>query len=367
MPTTATRRSASMEVFLLALLPIRLFSSASLVRTKVGRNHVQGLLGPLVPYVIEALAHEVLYVGAIADLGVCDAHVLRIQLFGCGSNARIGEYQLLRHAVEHLVDGLLDFGVPLNSGMLDHDAHIGKTACDLRRPDGRVGHVEPLKNIDHVVPAIKRHQRIALGQGGCLLGRFLAIAVIRFGPVGDGLCLTERFDEERIVGPACTGDFLKPDIVLQQKIATIDCRPNGRVMGQQVRGVVNGERLPRRFNATAIRAVQLDLLRGIGVADDPIGGLDNVELVRIAKLPLCKIEHIREHSGLNPVIGLEDGDPVALCLANAQVAGSAVTLVGLIDHANARIAHSEILHYGERVVGRSVVNGEDFQLNFVLA
>ena len=232
MPTTATRRSASMEVFLLALLPIRLFSGASLVRTNVGRDHVQGLLGPLVPYVIQALAHEVLGVSAIANLRVSDAHILGIQLFCRGSNTRIGKYQLLGHTFEHLADGLLDLGVPLYPGVLNHDAHIGKTACDLRRPDGRVGDVEPFKNIDHVVPAIKRHQRIALGQGGRLLGRFLTVAVIRFGPVGDGFCLTERFDEERIVGPACTGDFLKTDIVLQQKIATIDCRPNGRVMGQ---------------------------------------------------------------------------------------------------------------------------------------
>lgn len=333
----------------------------------MGRDHVQRLLGPLVPYVIEAFAHEVLYVGAIADLRISDAHILRIQLFGRGSNARIGEYQLLRHAVEHLVDGLLDFGVPLNSGMLDHDAHIGKTACDLRCPDGGVGHVEPIENVGHVVPAIKRHQGVALCQGGRLLGRFLAVAVIRFWPVGDGLCVAECFDEERIVGPACTGDFLKPDIVLQQKIATIDCRPNGRMMGQQVWSVVNGERLPRRFNAPTIRAVQLDLLRGIWVANDPIGGLDNVELVRIAKFALGKRKHVGIHARLNPVIGLEDGDPVALCLANAQVAGGAVTLVGLIDHANARVARSEILHNGERVVGRSVIDGEDFQLYFVLA
>lgn len=189
----------------------------------MGRDHVQGLLGSLVPYVIEALAHEVLGVSAIADFRVSDVHILRIQLFGRGRDARVGKYQLLGHALEHLVDGLLDFGVPLNSGMFDHDAHIGKTTGDLRCPDGRVGDVEPLKNIDHVVPAIKRHQGVALGQGGRLLGRFLAVAVIRFGPVGDGLCLTERFDEERIVGPACTGDLLKPNIVLQQKIATIDC------------------------------------------------------------------------------------------------------------------------------------------------
>lgn len=231
-PATATKRSVSMEVFLLALLPIRLFSSASLVRTKVGRDHVHGLLGPLVPYVINALAHKVLCVSAIADLGVSDAHILGIQFFGRGSNARIGKYQLLRHALEHLVDGALDFGVPLNPGVLNHDAHIGKTTGDLRRPDGGVGHIEPIENIDHVVPAIKRHQRIALGQGRGLLGRFLSVAVIRLGPVGDGFCLTERFDEERIVGPACTRDFLEPDIVLQQKIATIDCRPNGRMMGQ---------------------------------------------------------------------------------------------------------------------------------------
>lgn len=306
----------------------------------MGRDHVQGLLGPLVPYVIEALAHEVLGVSAIADLGVSDAHILGIQLFGRGSNARIGKYQLLGHALEHLVDGLLDFGVPLNSGVLNHDAHIGKTTGDLRRPDGGVGDVEPLKNIDHVVPAIKRHQGVTLGQGCGLLGRFLAVAIIRFGPVDDGLCLTERFDEERIVGPACTGNFLKPDIVLQQKITTIDCRPNGRMMGQQVRGIVNGERLLGRFNATAIRAVQLDLLRSIGVTDNPIGGLDDVEFVWVAKLPLRKIEHIGIHARLDPIIGLEDGDPVALCLANAQVAGGAVTLVGLIDHANARVARS---------------------------
>lgn len=130
---------------------------------------------------------------------------------------------------------------------------------------------------------------------------------------------------------------------------------------------MNGERLPRRFNAIAIRAVQLDLLWGIGVANDPIRGLNNVELVQIAKFALGKGKHVGVHSWLNPVIGLEDGNPVALCLANAQIAGCAVTLVGLIDHANARVARSEILHYGERVVGRSVVNGEDFQLYFVLA
>lgn len=134
-----------------------------------------------------------------------------------------------------------------------------------------------------------------------------------------------------------------------------------------MRGVVNGERLPGRFNATAIRAVQLDLLRGIGVADNPIGRLDDVEFVWVAKLPLRKIEHIGIHARFNPVIGLEDGDPIALCLANAQIAGGTVTLVGLIDHTNARVARGEILHNGERVVGGPVVDGEDFQFYFVLA
>ena len=293
------------------------------------------MLGPLVPYVIQALAHEVLGVCAVADFRVGDTHILGIELFGRGRNARIGKYQLLWHAFEHLVDRPLDFGVPLNSGVLDHDAHISEAACDLRCPNGGVGDVEPLKNIDHVVPAIKRHQGVALGQSGCLFGCFLAVAVIRLGPVSDRLCLAERFDKEWIIGPARTGDFLKPDIVLQQEVATIDCRPNGRMMGQQVWSVVNGERLPRRFNATAICAVKFDLLGGIGVANDPIRGLNNIELVRIAKFALGKGKHVGVHSGLDPVIWLEDGNPVALCLANAQIAVCAVTLVCLIDHSNA--------------------------------
>ena len=188
-PATANKRSASMEAFLLALLPIRLFSSACVVRTKVGRDYIQGLLGPLVPYVVQALAHEVLGVCAVADFRVGDAHILGIELFGRGGNARIGEYQLLWHAFEHLVDGLLDFGVPVNSGVLNHDAHIGEAACDLRCPDGRIVDVEPLKNIDHIVPAIKRHQGVTLGQSSRLFGRFLAVAVIRLGPVSDRLCL----------------------------------------------------------------------------------------------------------------------------------------------------------------------------------
>lgn len=104
---------------------------------------------------------------------------------------------------------------------------------------------------------------------------------------------------------------------------------------------------------------------GIGVANDPIRGLDNIELVRIAKFALGKGKRVGVHSGLDPVIGLEDGNPVALCLANAQIAGCAVTLVCLIDHSNARVARSEILHNGERVVGGSVVDCEDFQFDIL--
>ena len=152
-------------------------------------DHFQSLLGPLVPYVIQALAHEVLGVCAVADFRVGDAHIFGIELFSRRGNARIGKYQILRHAFEHLVDGPLNFGVTVNSCVLNHDAHIGEAACDLRCPDGGVGDVEPLKNIDHVVPALKWHQGVTLSKSSCLFGCFLAVAVIRLGPVSDSLCL----------------------------------------------------------------------------------------------------------------------------------------------------------------------------------
>ena len=114
---------------------------------------------------------------------------------------------------------------------------------------------------------------------------------------------------------------------------------------------MNGKGLTRRFDSPSIGAMKLRILRSIRVADNPIGGFDDIEFIGVTELALGKIKHVGIHSGFDPVIGLENRDPISLGLADAEVAGGAVTLIGFIDNANSRITISKITHYGKRLVG----------------
>ncbi len=143
--------------------------------------------------------------------------------------------------------------------------------------DALVGNAEALMHVHHVVPALKRQQRVAVREVLRLLRRFLAVAVVRGVEIPNAIGLAQRFYQEGAVGPAGAGNFLEADVVRIQERFAVDGRPDGRMMAQQVRRVGNGERLLGGVDAVLVTAVQLALLLGFGHPDAPVGRLHDVK------------------------------------------------------------------------------------------
>ena len=72
-------------------------------------------------------------------------------------------------------------------------------------------------------------------------------------------------------------------------------------------------------------------------------------------------KHIGIHSRLDPVVGLEDGDPLARRFRHALVAGRPVAAVGLVDESDSRVGGGVARENFRRCVGRAVVYAEYLQ------
>ena len=137
---------------------------------------------------------------------------------------------------------------------LDDARQVGEAAAVVRAKDALVGDAQALEHVHHVVPTLKRQQRVGVHEVLRLLGRFLAVAVIRGVEVPDAVGLAKCFYQEGVVGPAGAGDFLEADVVRVQERLAVDGRPDGRVVAQQMRRIGDGERLLGWVDAVLVAA-----------------------------------------------------------------------------------------------------------------
>ena len=150
-------------------------------------------------------------------------------------------------------------------------------------------------------------------------------------------------------------------MLVQERLA-VDGRPDGRVVAQQMRCVGDGERLLGGMDTVFVAAVQLALLLGIGHPDAPVGRLHDVKWRALFSVLRGEGKHVGIHAQLNPVVGLDNGNPGAGRLGQAAVAGGAVALVLFIDNLNALVLRGVALHGGKRIVGAAIVEQDDFQV-----
>lgn len=195
--------------------------------------------------------------------------------------------------------------------LFDDAAQIGESTAVVRAQDALVGDAQAIQDIHHVIPAFQGKERVAERKRLRLLGSFFPIAVKGLVKVGNGFSLAKRLHQKGVVGPAGTGDFLKADAVFPEEVGSINGRPDGRMMGQQVRGVADSERLRGWMDAVAVAAVQLFLLRSVGQPDAPIGRLDDVDG---SSDSFCAGKHAEVHVRLDPIIGLDNRNIVSLRL-----------------------------------------------------
>ena len=78
------------------------------------------------------------------------------------------------------------------------------------------------------------------------------------------------------------------------------------------------------------------------------------------------LEHAPVHGGIDPVIRLDDGNPLAMGHLQATVARGAIALVGLVHHHNARIARLKFTKNAEGAVLGSIIQTDDLQLTMCL-
>ena len=76
----------------------------------------------------------------------------------------------------------------------------------------------------------------------------------------------------------------------------------------------------------------------------------------------CARKHAFVHSRVDPVVRLDDGNPLAAGHLQASVARGAIALVGLVDHNHARIACLELAQDRERAILRAIVQADDLKL-----
>ena len=127
-------------------------------------------------------------------------------------------------------------------------------------------------------------------------------------------------------------------------------------MQQQLGLIGHGERLRSR-DAPLVGAGHLErLTRALEHA--PVGALGHVDLRLEA---VDQREQVGEHAALDPVVRLEDGEPIARGLVDAAVDGRAVAAVGLVDDADARVVRRVRPHDGGRPVRRPVVHADDLE------
>lgn len=308
--------------------------------------------------VVESLPHKPAHVSELVDVRAFQAAEVGEQALAARGYLGIGKHQFSIHALEH-VGRRLAHALAVEPDDFQDAREVREAAAVVRAQDALVGHAELLEDVHHVIPALERQKRAALCERFGLLRRLLAIAVVLLVGVKDAIGLAERLDEERVVRPARAGDLAEANALVKQVLLAIDCRPDGRVMAQQMRRVLNGERLDGRVDASVVAAVHLALLGRVGQPDAPITRLYDVDRLGVHAR---EREQVGIHAALDPVVGFEDGNPLAVRLVEPAVTGGAVALVVLVDHHDAFVARGMGAHDVKRVVGGAVIQADDLQV-----
>ena len=308
--------------------------------------------------VVESLPHKPAHVSELVDVRAFQAAKIGEQALAARGDFGVGKHQVGVHALEHM-GRRLAHTLAVEPDDFQDAREIREAAAVVRAQDALVGHAELLEDIHHVVPALERQKRAALCERFGLLRRLLAIAVVFLVGVEDAVGLAKRLDEERVVRPARAGNLAEANALVNQVLLAIDRRPDGWVVAQQMRRVLNGERLDRRIDASVVAAVHLALLGRVGQPDAPITRLHDVNRLGVHAR---ECEQVGIHAALDPVVGFEDGNPLAVRLVEPAVAGGAVALVLLVDHHDALVARGVGAHDVKRVVGGAVIQTDNFQV-----
>lgn len=336
----------------MGIQPPSLFPSFALAfLDRILLQRVQGERGADVFQVVQPLLDESPYVRRALDVRFGHAAQLREHALAARGDLGIRQHEVRVHALEHTRCGRAHV-VVRQIHFFEHAAQIRESAAIVGAQHGFVADADAFEQVHHVVPTIKGEQRAVERERLRLLRRFLAIAVVRCIEVGDTVGLAQRLDEERVVGPSGTGIFAKANVMRVEERFPVDRRPDGRMVGEQMGGIADGEGLARRLDTAAVAAIELALLRRVGHPNAPVRGFHDVG--RIPELR-GESEHVGVHVGFDPVVRLNDGYPGAMRFIEPAVAGSAVALVGLIDDAYALVACRIGLHDGKGVVGAAIV------------
>ena len=130
-------------------------------------------------------------------------------------------------------------------------------------------------------------------------------------------------------------------------------------MAQQMERVFHIEGLRFGMDAALEAAIQFALLRRVGIDDAPVSCLDDVEGVfESAGEP----QHVLVHARLDPVVRFDDGDVGALRFGKAAIACGAVSLVLLVEDADAPVLCCMSAHDFEGPVGGAVVEADNLEV-----
>ena len=324
---------------------------AGTVFFEVVRSRKERVRDTCVLQVVESLPHKPAHIGELVDVRAFQAAEVGEQALAARGDFGVGKHQVGVHTLEH-VGRRLAHALAVESDDFQDARQIREPATVVCAQDALVGHAELLEDIHHVVPALERQKRAALCERFGLLRRLLAIAVVFLVGVEDAVGLAKRLDEERVVCPARAGNLTEANALVNQILLAIDRRPDGWVVAQQMRRVLNGKRLDGRVDASVVAAVHLALLGRVGQPDAPITRLHDVDRLGVHAR---EREQVGIHAALDPVVGFEDGNPLAVRLVEPAVAGGAVALVVLVDHHDALVARGMGAHDIKRVVGGAVV------------
>lgn len=293
--------------------------------------------------VVESLSHKPAHVSELVDVRAFQAAKIGEQALAARGDFGVGKHQVGVHALEH-VGRCLAHALAVEPNNFQDTRKVREAATVVRAQDALVGYAEFLEDIHHVVPALERQKHAALRERLGLFRRLLAIAVVLLIGIEDAVGLTERLDEEWVVSPARAGNLTEANALVNQVLLAIDRRPDGRVMAEQMCRVLNGERLDGRVDAPVIAAVHLALLGRVGQPDAPITRLHDVDRLGVHAR---EREQVGIHAAFDPVVGFEDGNPLAVRLVEPAVAGGAVALVVLVDHHDTLVARGMGAHNGE--------------------
>ena len=105
--------------------------------------------------IVNALSNQAHHVRQGINLRAGDASQIRIKALHARRHLIIGKHQVCIHALEHVLCGRANVFVG-QVDLFDDSGQVGEAAAVVGSQDAFVGDVQPLENIHHVVPALKR-------------------------------------------------------------------------------------------------------------------------------------------------------------------------------------------------------------------